>query len=218
VARSRRLPHEAIQPYFVEMPHPRSPAWREEAQKPRPLIWSELLGNRRPVEIEVGFGKGMFLLHASQARPDVNFFGVEIERKYVVVTAARLAKQGITNVRLACTDARWLLRECVAAESVRALHVYFPDPWWKHRHQKRKLFTAEFGLACARVLEPAGVLNFASDVREYFEATCDIVAEQGLLRRLSEESHAIEQQDFLTNFERKYRQEGRAIYRARFAK
>ncbi len=218
MSRPRRLPAEAIQPYLVDFPHPRSAAWRELSQHPRPFVWSQLFGNDRPVEIEVGFGKGMFLLDAGRTRSDVNFFGVEIERKYVLFTAARLAKHGIANVRLACTDARWLFKECIAANSVRAIHVYFPDPWWKHRHQKRKLFSAEFGAHCARVLAAGGVLHFASDVREYFEETCTMLAEQNLLRRLPGNGRAAADQEFLTNFERKYRQEGRTIYRAQFAK
>src|SRR5206468_659409 len=82
------------------------------------------------------------------------------------------ARAGVANVRLACTDARWLLKQCVASDSVQALHIYFPDPWWKQRHQKRKLFTTEFALECGRVLVPGGILHFATDVEEYFEQTC----------------------------------------------
>lgn len=214
MTRPRRVPPEALQPYLIDLPHPRSPAWREQSKSPRPLVWTSLFGNDRPVEIEVGFGKGMFLTNAGQARHDVNFLGIEIERKYVMLTAARLARHGIKNVRLACTDARWLLKECVAADSVQALHVYFPDPWWKTRHQKRKLFTAEFAEQCARVLVPGGALHFVTDVEPYYHETCAMVAQQNLLR-LREEEPSVE---FLTNFERKYRQEGRPIYRTRFVK
>lgn len=212
--RPRRVPPEALQPFLIDLPHPRSPSWREQSKLPGKLIWTSLFGNDHPVEIEVGFGKGMFLGSAGQARPGVNFLGIEIERKYVLLTAARLAKQGVKNVRLACTDARWLLRECVPADSVQALHVYFPDPWWKHRHQKRKLFTAEFAAQCARVLVAGGALHFVTDVAAYFDETCGMVAQQNVLRRLEEEPSA----EFLTNFERKYRKEGRPIHRTRFVK
>ena len=191
--RSPRLPPEALQPYLLDVPHPRSPACGTDSTAPRPLAWATVFGNDRPVEIEVGFGKGLFLVNAGQARPDVNFLGVEIERKYILFTATRLAKNGVANVRLACTDARWLLRECVPASSVQAMHVYFPDPWWKQRHRKRKLFTPEFALQCARVLTPGGMLHFVTDVEEYFAETCrDAVrterivprrADGGLVRR-----------------------------------
>ena len=215
MARSSRLPPEALQPYLVDVPHPRSPNWRDLAKTPRPIAWPTLFGNARPVEIEVGFGKGMFLLNAGAARPDTNFLGIEIERKYVFLTASRLVKHTIANVRLACTDARWLLKECVGADSVHAVHVYFPDPWWKQRHQKRKLFTADFAAQCTRVLVPGGTLHFVSDVAEYFEETCAMLAEQNLLRRAPSLPDAAA---FLTNFERKYRQEGRLIYRALWVK
>ena len=218
MARPRRVSMEALAPYLLDVPHPRSPRWRELAQTSQPLNWPALFGGDRPVEIEVGFGKGMFLLNAAQARPEVNFLGIEIERKYVLLTAARLAKHGIANVRLACTDARWLLKECVAAGSVQALHVYFPDPWWKHRHRKRKLFTAEFAAACARVLLPGGSLYFVTDVEPYFEDTCTMVARQNLLRRAADAPTAPASSAFLTHFERKYRAEGRTIHQARFVK
>ena len=68
-------------------------------------------------------------------------------------------------MRVACADARLFLRDCVAAASVQAVHVYFPDPWWKTRHHKRRVFTAEFVAECARVLRPGGRLHIATDVR-----------------------------------------------------
>ena len=111
---------------------------------PAPLDWLALFGNANPVEIEVGFGKGLFLLNESRRQPQTNFLGIEVERKYVLLTADRLARRGAANVRLACTDAHWLLRDRVRAGSVAAVHVYFPDPWWKHRHRKRRLLTVEF--------------------------------------------------------------------------
>jgi tRNA (guanine-N7-)-methyltransferase len=209
------LPPEALARYLVELPHPRSPQWRVASQAPVPLEWRVLFGNDHPVEIEVGFGKGMFLADSSAARPDINFLGIEIERKYALFTAARLARRGAGNVRLACTDARWLLRGCVRADSVQALHVYFPDPWWKQRHRKRKLMTAEFALECARVLAPGGALHLVTDVAEYFDETCAMLAQQGRLRRSDAPATT---EAFLTNFERKYRSEGRAIYRTRFEK
>ena len=178
-----------------------------------PEKWATVFGNTNPVEIEVGFGKGLFLVTAGQERPPVNFFGIEIVRKYQLFTANRLAKRNLRNVRLACADARMLLRDYVPAGSVRAVHVYFPDPWWKKRHHKRRLFTAEFAAACARVLQVGGRLELMTDVEEYFAVMKELLAEQPRLRPLPAAERGGE---YRTNFERKYRQAGKPIYGASY--
>jgi tRNA (guanine-N7-)-methyltransferase len=220
VPRSRRLPAEQLAPLLLDVPHPRtSPErWRHQLalMPPTLLDWPTLYGNAHPVEIEVGFGKGLFLLNVSGRRPATNFLGIEIERKYVLLTADRLVRRGVNNVRLACTDAHWLLRECVPAESLAAVHVYFPDPWWKKRHHKRRLLTAEFAVECARVVRPGGSLHFASDVAEYFAETKAMLDDSDAWKAIAWPTPAepCDDEDYLTNFERKYRKEGRAIYRA----
>ena len=154
---SRRLPLEALAPFLVDVPHPGHLPPDSPLLAPAPPIdWRDLFGNEQPVEIEVGFGKGMFLTNQGAARPGVNFLGIEIERKYTLFAASRIARRSLANVKLACTDARWFLKERVAAGSVAAMHVYFPDPWWKTRHRKRKLFTLAFAEQCARVLMDGG--------------------------------------------------------------
>jgi tRNA (guanine-N7-)-methyltransferase len=195
-----RLSLDKLQPYLFEI-------------SDYPVTWSHVFGNDAPVEIEVGFGKGLFLLTASQQRPDVNFLGIEIERKYQLFTANRLAKRNLHNVRLAYGDAREFLKAKVPAGSVQAVHVFFPDPWWKKRHHKRRLFTADFAAACARVLQDSGRLHVMSDVEEYFEIITGLLGTQ---TRLTRQSNADLQSDFRTNFERKYRLAGKPIYGASY--
>ena len=195
-----RLSLDQLQPCLFEIPD-------------NPVRWSKVFGNEAPVEIEVGFGKGLFLLTASQQRPDVNFLGIEIERKYQLFTANRLAKRNLHNVRLACGDAREFLKDKVPVGSVQAVHVFFPDPWWKKRHHKRRLFTAEFAAACARVLQDGGQLHVMSDVEEYFEIITGLLARQTrLVRQPIGELHS----NYQTNFERKYRLAGKPIYGASY--
>jgi tRNA (guanine-N7-)-methyltransferase len=205
VRRRTRLPLEELAPYLLETSDP-----------PAALDWAAVFGNARPVELEVGFGKGLFLVTAAPQRPDVNFAGVEIVRKYQLFTATRIAKRGLGNVRLACADGRAFLRDRVAAGSVQAVHVYFPDPWWKKRHHKRRLFTPEFAAEVARVLRPGGVLHFASDVEDYFHMADGLVAAHTPLRPLPEPAAPSDDGDYLTNFERKARLRGRAVYRRRY--
>jgi tRNA (guanine-N7-)-methyltransferase len=209
VRRRPRLPLEQLAPYLLDLANP-----------PAPLDFRGIFGNDNPVEMEVGFGKGLFLLRAAGEQPGVNFLGVEVLRKYQLYTATRLAKRSLGNVRLACSDARILLRDCIAAESLQTLHVYFPDPWWKTRHHKRRVFTAEFAEQAVRVLRPGGVLSFATDVEAYDCMVRELVAAQAQLRELPapEAGTPAHEMDYLTNFERKFRKEGRAIYRHRWGK
>jgi tRNA (guanine-N7-)-methyltransferase len=204
VRRGPRLPLEALAPYLLPVPDPAAP-----------LDWAAVFGNANPVELEVGFGKGLFLLSSSENHPAVNFVGVEIVRKYQLFTATRLAKRERKNVRVACADGRLFLRDCVGAGSLQALHVYFPDPWWKKRHQKRRVFTAEFVEQAVRVLRPGGRLCAATDVEDYNKLMLELLAPRTELRPLPppEPGTPAHDLDYLTNFERKFRKQGKPIYR-----
>ncbi len=211
-----RLSPEELAPYLVATPSARTLA---EAKEPLPVLaWPALFGNEHPVEIEVGFGKGLFLLNASEAHPEVNFFGVEIERKYVYFTATRLAKRQRSNVKVAQGDARLFLRDRIAEGSVQAVHVYFPDPWWKKRHHKRRVFTEDFVRQCARILKPQGRFHIVTDVEEYHQIIQALVTEVALFTPLAapEPGQPAHELDYLTNFERKFRLEGRPIYRSAY--
>lgn len=210
-----RLPLEELEPYLLS-----PPARVDPSTPPQTLDWRVVFGNDNPVEIEVGFGKGLFLLNAAQARPDVNFAGIEIERKYQLFTATRIAKRELRNVRLACADARTFLRDHVVSGSIQAVHVYFPDPWWKKRHHKRRVFTEDFAKQCARVLRPGGKLYVATDVEEYFHIINEVVGAVSILvaASLSAAHEPQHDMDYLTNFERKAVKEGSAVFRAVFEK
>ena len=184
----------------------------------RPLCWPEVFGNDRPVELEVGPGKGLFLANAGRQLPDRNFVGVEMASKYARLAAERLAKDAIPNAKVWPGDARIVLSRHIPAASLRVVHVYFPDPWWKKRHKKRRVFTEALVTEIQRILEPGGQLRVASDVEEYFAVIRDLIAASPRFRELplpqpNEPRHDL---DYLTSFERKYLLEGRPIYRAFF--
>ncbi len=185
---------------------------------PVAIDWAALFGNDRPVELEVGSGKGLFLANAARANPDHNFFGIELARKYVRLAAARLAKLGVSNAKVWAGDARDVLARRVPDASVHAIHVYFPDPWWKKRHKKRRVFTGDLVDQFERTIQPGGELHVASDVEDYFAIIRELIAARPRFHeRPVPEPRAPEHElDYLTNFERKYRLEGRPIYRASY--
>jgi tRNA (guanine-N7-)-methyltransferase len=211
---------EQLAPYQVSLPSPFQPRPDGELPAPRVIDWLELFGNDHPVELEVGFGKGLFLLTESQAHPERNYFGIEIVRKYQLYATTRIAIRQLPNVKTCCADAKMVLRSAVLPESVAVVHVYFPDPWWKNRHKKRLLFTPEFADLVLRVLVPGGILHFVSDVKDYFEMVSELLANVPALVPLPpREATAVEHDmDYLTNFERKFRKEGRPIYRSAYSK
>ena len=205
----KRLPLEALAPYLLELPDP-----------PVLLDWPAVFGNHHPVEVEIGFGKGAFLVAVAPLHPETNYLGVEIDRGLQLYVATRVAKRELRNVKLARTDARLFIRDYIPSESVRAVHVYFPDPWWKKRHRKRRVFTEEFAAQCERMLVPGGRLHLATDVGEYFGVMTELLAAHTRLRQQSPDESFVraEEADYLTNFERKAKQQGRSVWRAVYDK
>jgi tRNA (guanine-N7-)-methyltransferase len=226
VRKPARLPLEALEPYLLdsairegEAPaEPRAQTARQEPRLPAPVAWPAVFGDDHPVEIEIGFGKGQFLVTAGQAHPETNYVGVEVLRALQLYAATRLAKRNLANVRVACADARRFLRERVTPGSVAAVHVYFPDPWWKKRHHKRRVWTPEFAADCVRVLRPGGRLHVATDVPEYFAHIRELLDGRPELKRLwaEEQTGPPRADEILTNFERKAREKGGSVWRAEY--
>jgi tRNA (guanine-N7-)-methyltransferase len=179
-----------------------------------------LFGRVAPVEIEVGSGKGLFLQNAALAHPEHDFLGVEVAYKYARFIASRLAKRNIKNALAVHGDALRLFRELLPADSLAAVHVYFPDPWWKSRHHKRRVMTEAFLADVVRTLQPGGRLHFWTDVKEYFDNTLELIARCTPLAGPLEvpERPAEHDLDFRTHFERRMRLHGEPVYRSEFVK
>ena len=188
----------------------------EEPGTATPVDWEAVFGRRVPVEIEIGSGRGRFLTDEAAARPGTSFLGAEIELEYTRIAQARADRMGLANVRFARLDGKAFVLARVPDASLAALHVFFPDPWPKKRHAKRRLFSPDFARAAARVLVPGGLLRVATDNLPYFDSIREVLdAEPGLERVPGSEAGW----SAGTDYERKYEKEGRpmarGIWRAR---
>lgn len=189
-------------------------------QLPRPCTAAALFGRALPLEVEVGSGKGLFLRSAAAAQPEAALLGIEIVVKYARFAAAQLAKRGLTNAKLIAGDAQRVFAEWLPAESLAAVHVYFPDPWWKKRHRKRRVMNETFLRHVEQALRPGGALHFWTDVEEYYHTSLAVIAAatrlQGTLAVA--ELAPTHDLDYRTHFERRMRQHQQAVYRAEFRK
>jgi tRNA (guanine-N7-)-methyltransferase len=176
------------------------------------LDLAELFGNRRRVVLEIGSGKGRFLISEATERQDVNFIGIEKSLHYHRVICDRVKKRGLTNVRLINHDAFLVLRDMLAAESIDEIHIYFPDPWPRKREQKRRIIRAEVLAEIKRVLVPGGSGIYVTDHRDYYEAAAPVIEQF-----FRSERHIPTATDPpRTNYEAKFREEGREIFEVRF--
>jgi len=142
-------------------------------------LWYEIFGNDRPVEIEIGPGRGDIILAYAAADPTTNFYGIELRRPQADTINARAAALGLTNARVVAGDARCIVTHFVPDGSVAAYHAYFPDPWPKTRHRKRRLFQPDLIRALTRTLVREGEVHIASDLSWLFEQTCDALERAG---------------------------------------
>lgn len=180
-----------------------------------PTAWFDSPG---PLEIEIGCGKGGFLLERARSRPDLRLLGIEWANKYFRYCADRMARWNLTNVRVMRTDARHFFIHHMPAECLSVLHLYHPDPWPKKRHHKRRLVQPDFVAAAIRAIKPGGYWLVQSDHEEYF----------GIIKAVLDASPELaevpwEQTDVMagpewigTNFEVKYARQGHVIRRVAY--
>src|SRR3954464_13751198 len=179
---------------------------------PRPINWAELFGNPNPVELEIGMGKGTFLTEQAKARPEVNFFGIEWARWFWRYASDRMRRHDLKNARTVRAEASFFLTEFVPDGSLDVLHIYFPDPWPKARHHKRRLIQPKFMPMVARVLQPGGRLQIVTDHKGYWEENSEPsvrAAADFKVVDYNRPGSAGEGEFVGTNFERKYAREGR---------
>jgi len=180
-----------------------------------PMSWFDSPG---PFELEIGCGKGGFLLERARNNPDTRLLGIEWANKYHKYCADRLARWNVSNARVMRTDAAHFVMHHLSADCVDVLHVYHPDPWPKKRHHKRRLFQADFVDAAVRVTKPSGLWLIQSDHADYFAWISEMLSARPELDEVSRASAGAPAGPEWrgTNFEIKYVREGRHIHRAAY--
>ena len=175
-----------------------------------------LFGRKGKVYIEIGSGKGTFLIRQARLQPETDFIGVEWANKYYRHSVDRTGRWNLNNVRIIRTEAAKFIRDHLSAESIDCFHIYFPDPWPKKKHHKRRFIKPENLLFMTRALKLNGTIRIATDHRGYFDHICQSTA---ACSRFLKETDFVpaagtEEGELVgTNFERKYIREGRDIYK-----
>ena len=174
---------------------------------------AEVFGNTRPVELEIGIGKGTFLTARATARPEINFIGLEYAGAYAKYAADRCRRAGLENVRILAAEANGFVELALPDASLFRVHIYFPDPWPKRKHNRRRLIQPAFLNHLRRILRPGGQLLVVTDHMDYFQQIRKVFADaRGFVKipfpRMADDSGQI----VGTNFERKYIAQGRPFY------
>ncbi len=181
---------------------------------PAPLNPADLFATEQPVELEIGSGKGMFLAAATAAEPRRNYLGIEVSGGYARLAAGRLATAGSRNGLVIHGDAMQLCANLLGDRCVAGVHVYFPDPWWKARHRKRRILNPSFLRHTGRLLPPGGRLHIWTDVEEYFLEAVAAAAATGQYGPPSDEPAGGPNGADRTHFERRTRLAGAPVWRA----
>lgn len=176
------------------------------------VIPRDLFLRDAPLELELGAGRGDFIIERAAAAPEHNFLAVELAASVAQLMALRASRRGLNNLRVLRMDARPLLHLMLEPSSVSACHIYFPDPWLKERQRKHRLFTPCLVAGLRRVLEPGAPLYFASDVADYAREIFAMLNDGSFVAVEAPVPGAS-----TTGFARKFIAQGRPIYSGAFA-
>ncbi|MFN5467233.1 MAG: tRNA (guanosine(46)-N7)-methyltransferase TrmB [Pirellulaceae bacterium] len=206
------LEHPSPAPNDNHRPFPRRPSLQGEIAR--------ILEEHPRVQVEIGSGKGLFLVNAAARQKDVYWVGVELAAKYAAMAQRRVERAGLSNAVVYCGDGVATVCDLLPEGRIEAIHVYFPDPWWKARHKKRRVLHAPMLKGIERALQPGGQFHFWTDVADYFQSTLELIAATTRLQgpQYVPESPVEHDLDYLTHFERRTRLNGLPVYRSRFTK
>jgi tRNA (guanine-N7-)-methyltransferase len=177
-----------------------------------------LFGRRAPRTLEIGFGMGQSLLEMAAAAPEQDFIGVEVHKPGVGALLNGLMTQNLGNVRVYSCDALEVLRRCVADASLDRLLLFFPDPWHKSRHHKRRIVQPAFAELVRQKLKIGGVLHMATDWEAYAEHMLEVMNVAPGYRNLAADGRCVERpaERPITKFERRGERLGHGVWDLKF--
>jgi tRNA (guanine-N7-)-methyltransferase len=184
------------------------------------LDFSTLFANNNPVVLEIGFGMGKSLVEMAKNAPELNFIGVEVHRPGVGACIGLAQEEGVNNLKVYEHDAIEVLADCIPAESLTTVQLFFPDPWHKKKHHKRRIVQASFVEAIREKLKVGGVFHMATDWENYAECMLEDMTSAPGYKNLSENNDYVPRPDSrpLTKFEDRGQNLGHGVWDLQFEK
>lgn len=162
--------------------------------------------------LEIGVGKGDFINQLALNHPKAKFIGIEVQPSVLVIAVKKAEENKIKNIKFVLGDAKTILDQ-IKPKTVNKLYINFPDPWPKARHEKRRLLYKTMLEKYAKVLKPNGEIIFKSDQLDLYQYSLVSLAENGYIIVSKSEDYILEKEDYMTEYESKFRQLGNPIYR-----
>ncbi|WP_373019592.1 tRNA (guanosine(46)-N7)-methyltransferase TrmB [Thiomicrorhabdus sp.] len=184
------------------------------------LDLSELFGREAPTIVEIGFGMGKSLAEMAEANPQQNYIGIEVHRPGVGALLKLVEEKGLTNIRVFNHDAIEVLEKCIPKASLAAVYLFFPDPWHKKRHNKRRIIQPQFVKTIAGHLKPGGHFHMATDWEDYAEHMMEVMSAAEDFRNTQAEGEYTPRPDYrpLTKFEQRGHNLGHGVWDLIFEK
>ncbi len=177
-------------------------------------------GRAGPTVLEIGFGMGQSLVEMARSRPDSNFIGIEVHRPGVGRLLHSVAELELSNIRVYCHDAVEVLRDCIPEASLDAVQIFFPDPWHKKRHKKRRLIQPAFVALLVSRLKPGGILHLATDWEDYAQQMMTVLSNAEGLSNMHGEGEFVLRPEYrpLTKFELRGAKLGHGVWDLEFSR
>lgn len=185
-----------------------------------PFDFTQIYSNNNPVVLEIGFGMGKSLVEMALQNPEKNYLGIEVHTPGVGACLAYAVEKQVKNLRVICHDATEILRDSITDNSLGGLQLFFPDPWHKAKHHKRRIVQPHFVESVRQKLQPNGFIHFATDWENYAEHMLEVLQSAVGLKNVSPTNDYIPRPEFrpLTKFEQRGHRLGHGVWDLFFIK